>query len=66
MKLFELADRLNCKLEGDGELEITGVAGIEQAAPGHLTSLSNTRYSAALKTTRASAVLVSAGVATAP
>lgn len=66
MKLFELADRLNCKLEGDGELEITGVAGIEQAAPGHLTFLSNTRYSAALKTTRASAVLVSAGVATAP
>jgi UDP-3-O-[3-hydroxymyristoyl] glucosamine N-acyltransferase len=64
MKLFEVAEHLNCKLEGDGEIEIIGVAGIDEAQPGHLTFVSNPRYGAALKTTRASAVLVSAGVDT--
>jgi UDP-3-O-[3-hydroxymyristoyl] glucosamine N-acyltransferase len=37
MKLREIADRLGCRLEGDGELEIAGVAGLENAGPEHLT-----------------------------
>ncbi len=59
MKLSEIARRLDCALEGDGELEITGVAGMEQAGPSQLTFLANPRYAPKLKHTRAGAVLVS-------
>ena len=58
MKLREIASALGCRLEGDGDLEITGVAGMEQAAPGHLTFLANPKYAPKLKHTRASAILV--------
>jgi len=59
MKLLEIADRLGCRLEGDGELEISGVAGMEHAAPGQLTFLANPKYAPKAKHTRASAILVS-------
>jgi len=62
MKLGELAERLGCKLEGNAAVEITGVAGIEAAAAGQVTFLSNRKYMPALATTRASAVLAAAGV----
>lgn len=58
MKLKEIAARLECKLEGDPELEITGVAGIEDAQPGQLTFLSNRRYRLEVAKTRASAIIV--------
>jgi len=58
MRLSELARHLNCTLEGDGAVEITGVAGIEEAQPGQLTFLANPRYRAAVKSTRASAILL--------
>lgn len=58
MKLKEIATRLECKLEGDAELEITGVAGIEDAQPGQLTFLSNRRYRLEVAKTRASAIIV--------
>ncbi len=58
MRLSDLADRLGATLHGDGELEIRGVAGIEDAGPGELTFLSNPRYAPLAHTTRASAVLV--------
>lgn len=58
MKLSDLVAKLNCRLEGDPDAEITGVAGIDHAEPGHLTFLANRRYSPLLKTTRASAVLI--------
>lgn len=58
MKLAELAERLGCKLAGDPELEIEGVAGVEDAQPGHLTFLSNPRYAKRAKQTKASAILV--------
>ncbi len=58
MKLRDLAAQLGATLHGDGETEITGVAGIEEAAAGQVTFVSNPRYAAAAKTTRASAVLV--------
>ena len=58
MKLSDLAVKLNCRLEGDPDAEITGVAGIDHAEPGHLTFLANRRYSPLLKTTRASAILI--------
>jgi UDP-3-O-[3-hydroxymyristoyl] glucosamine N-acyltransferase len=58
MKLREIAEKLGCTIEGDPSLEITGVAGIEDAGPGDLTFLANRKYRAALETTRASAILV--------
>jgi UDP-3-O-[3-hydroxymyristoyl] glucosamine N-acyltransferase len=58
MKLRDLAAQLGATLHGDGEIEITGVAGIEEAAAGQVTFVSNPRYAAAARTTRASAVLV--------
>ncbi|MFZ0908902.1 MAG: UDP-3-O-(3-hydroxymyristoyl)glucosamine N-acyltransferase [Candidatus Acidiferrales bacterium] len=58
MKLGEIAERLACKLEGDAGIEITGVAGIEEAEPGQLTFLANRRYRPAVATTRASAILI--------
>lgn len=58
MKLRELADRLACRLEGDGETEIVRVAGIEDAGPGDLTFLANPKYEKALHRTRASAVIL--------
>jgi UDP-3-O-[3-hydroxymyristoyl] glucosamine N-acyltransferase len=62
MKLSEVAQKLECHLEGPPEIEIRGVSGIEQAEPGQLTFLANRRYFPLLKATRASAVLVEDGV----
>jgi UDP-3-O-[3-hydroxymyristoyl] glucosamine N-acyltransferase len=58
MKLGEIAAKLGCQLEGDGNVEITGVAGIEEAQPGHLTFLENRKYFPLAKTTQASAILI--------
>jgi len=58
MKLKEIAEKLNCAVEGDANLDIAGVAGIEDARPGELTFLANRKYRSALATTRASAVLL--------
>ena len=61
MKLREIADALGCRLEGDGEIEISGVAGMEHAGPGQLTFLANPKYAPKVKHTKASAILVSRG-----
>lgn len=66
MKLRELADRLKCRLEGDGEIEIQRVAGLEHAGPGDLTFFANPRYAASLRATKASAVIVGDGVVGTP
>jgi UDP-3-O-[3-hydroxymyristoyl] glucosamine N-acyltransferase len=58
MKLKEIATRLGCGLDGSAEIDITGVAGIEDAQPGQLTFLSNRRYRADVEKTRASAIIV--------
>src|SRR5258706_8289201 len=59
MKLTDIASALNVRLENASpDAEIHGVAGIEQARPGQLTFVSNPKYAAAAKTTKASAVIV--------
>jgi UDP-3-O-[3-hydroxymyristoyl] glucosamine N-acyltransferase len=66
MKLHRIAEALGCRLEGDGELEIDGVSGMEHAVPGQLTFLANPKYAHKVKNTKASAILVSeplAGIA---
>jgi UDP-3-O-[3-hydroxymyristoyl] glucosamine N-acyltransferase len=58
MRLSEIASVLGCELRGDGSIEITGVAGLEQATPSQLTFLANPKYAPKVKHTRAAAVLV--------
>jgi UDP-3-O-[3-hydroxymyristoyl] glucosamine N-acyltransferase len=62
MKLRDLAERLDCRLDGDGEVEIRRVTGIEHAQAGDLTFIANPKYHQHLLKTNASAVIVSADV----
>jgi UDP-3-O-[3-hydroxymyristoyl] glucosamine N-acyltransferase len=59
ISLGELAARLGSELKGDPEIQITGVAAMEQAGPTELTFLANPKYAPKVKHTRAAAVLVS-------
>jgi UDP-3-O-[3-hydroxymyristoyl] glucosamine N-acyltransferase len=64
--LRELAERLQCRLEGDGGIDITRVATIDDAGPGDLTFLSNPKYASKLADTRASAIIADDSVTRAP
>ncbi len=66
LKLRDLAERLECRLEGNGEVEIRGLAGIETAAAGDLTFFANPRYTTALRSTRAAAVILADAAPDAP
>jgi UDP-3-O-[3-hydroxymyristoyl] glucosamine N-acyltransferase len=57
MYLGELAAQLQCELEGPADLEITGVAGMDEANAGDITFLSNPKYLPKLRTTRAGAII---------
>ena len=58
MNLAELARALDAELNGDPSHSITGVAGIEEAGPEHVSFIANPRYSALARTTHAGAVIV--------
>src|SRR5215470_16174757 len=59
MKLADIAFTLNTSIENASpDLDITGVAGIEDAGPGQITFLANPKYAAAARTTKASAIIV--------
>jgi UDP-3-O-[3-hydroxymyristoyl] glucosamine N-acyltransferase len=59
MKLSQIAFALGLRLEnGSPDIEITGLNGIEHAGPGDLTFVANPKYSAAARSTKASAVIV--------
>jgi UDP-3-O-[3-hydroxymyristoyl] glucosamine N-acyltransferase len=58
-KLKELALWVDGTVVGDGEIEISGVAAIEEARAGEITFISNPKYLSNLNTTGASAVIVS-------
>lgn len=58
LTIEEIARRLGGLIEGEGTTEIGGVAALAEAGPGDVTFLHNPRYSTAMKSTRASAVLV--------
>jgi UDP-3-O-[3-hydroxymyristoyl] glucosamine N-acyltransferase len=66
VKLSELATRLDCRLEGDGELDVMRVAGIQDAQPGDVTFLANPKYEKLLTTTRATAVILKEEAPAAP
>ena len=58
MKLLKIAEQLGGILEGDGEIEITAVAGLAEAGKGDVSFLSNPKYAAQVAATKASAVIV--------
>ncbi len=57
MKLSEIARAIGCELRGD-DVDIRGVAAIEDAEPGTLTFAADRRHARALATTRAAAVVL--------
>jgi UDP-3-O-[3-hydroxymyristoyl] glucosamine N-acyltransferase len=63
MKLRDLAASLGCELvtktADAGDLDITGVAGMERAGPTELTFLANPKYAHKVKQSHAGAILVS-------
>src|SRR4029453_8992255 len=58
VKLKDIAARLECIVSGNDEVDITGVAGIDEATAGQLTFVSNPKYASKTRTTKASAVIV--------
>ena len=66
LTLRDLAERLGCRLEGDGSIEIGRVATLEAAGPGDVSFLSNPRYAPQVAATQASAVIVGEDAASAP
>ena len=59
MKLSVIASALDARLEnGSADTEITGLNGIEHAGPGEITFVSNPKYAAAARLTKAAAVIV--------
>ncbi|MGH9376370.1 MAG: UDP-3-O-(3-hydroxymyristoyl)glucosamine N-acyltransferase [Terriglobia bacterium] len=58
MKLGDVADLIQCKLEGPADIEITNIAGLEEARPSELTFLSNPKYHRKALETHAAAVIV--------
>jgi UDP-3-O-[3-hydroxymyristoyl] glucosamine N-acyltransferase len=64
--LAELSNRLGCRLEGDGTIEVVRVASLDEAGQGDLTFMTNAKYASRLAGTRASAVIVDDKVTDAP
>ncbi|MEA2081988.1 MAG: UDP-3-O-(3-hydroxymyristoyl)glucosamine N-acyltransferase [Elusimicrobiota bacterium] len=63
MKLSEIAARIGGEIKGK-DVEIKDIADIEGAVSGEITFISNPKYLAALKKTRASAVIAPPGMET--
>lgn len=58
MRIQDLAQHLGASVDPSLDLDLRGVAPMEEAGPGELTFLSNPSYARKLKDSRASAVLV--------
>ncbi|OGP85734.1 MAG: UDP-3-O-(3-hydroxymyristoyl)glucosamine N-acyltransferase [Deltaproteobacteria bacterium RBG_13_65_10] len=65
MKLSELAALLRCELDGNGDVEILGVASLEDAAPGTITFAASAKRAAALAASPVAAVILAPGVSSA-
>jgi UDP-3-O-[3-hydroxymyristoyl] glucosamine N-acyltransferase len=66
LTLAELADRLGCRLDGDGTITVSRVAGLDEAGPADVSFLANKKYAASLATTKAAAVIVGTEAPAAP
>ncbi len=58
MRLRELAERLGCRLVGDGEIEVRDLAPIDDAGEGDLTFVVSPRHLQKVEASRASAVIL--------
>ncbi|MGE5109811.1 MAG: UDP-3-O-(3-hydroxymyristoyl)glucosamine N-acyltransferase [Acidobacteriaceae bacterium] len=59
MKLSSIAAAIGARVENaPQDLEITGLCGIEEAGPGHLTFISNVKYASLAQKTHAAAIIV--------
>ncbi|MGH7411760.1 MAG: UDP-3-O-(3-hydroxymyristoyl)glucosamine N-acyltransferase [Candidatus Methylomirabilis sp.] len=61
MRLRELAERLGCRLVGDGETEVRDLASIDDAGEGDLTFVASRRHLQKIEASRASAVILREG-----
>ena len=61
MRLGELAERLGCRLEGDGGLEVAAVRSLEEAGPHDLSFIARPAYLARLQGSAAGAVILGEG-----
>lgn len=59
MLLSELAKMLGAELDGDGSVEVTSCATLDEATPGQVSFVASGKYAGKLGTTKASAVIVS-------
>ncbi len=62
IKLKDICKHLGGDLSGDGEIDITGVSGINEAEPNQITFVANTKYLGKIATTQASAIIIGRGV----
>ena len=60
----ELAESMDGKVIGNGTIQITGGATLEQAGPGQVSFVANARYALLIRQTRASAVFVTEAMET--
>jgi UDP-3-O-[3-hydroxymyristoyl] glucosamine N-acyltransferase len=58
MKLAEIAERIGGKLNGKGDIEIEGVAGLQEAKTGQISFLASSKYKQYLESTQAAAVIL--------
>jgi UDP-3-O-[3-hydroxymyristoyl] glucosamine N-acyltransferase len=58
--LNEIAKLIDGQVIGNGDVLITGVSGIKEAAEGDITFLANSKYSSLIHKTRATAIITSA------
>ncbi len=58
MKLKEISKILSLPLEGDGEIEITGLSSLDSAKEGDISFFSDPKLKSLLETTKASALII--------
>src|SRR5512137_755023 len=58
VRLGILAERIGCRLEGDGGIEIVGVHALDEAGPADLTFVTDAKRVAQLAVSRAGAVIL--------
>jgi UDP-3-O-[3-hydroxymyristoyl] glucosamine N-acyltransferase len=58
MTVRQLADKLGARIDGNGDVEITGVATIGEAGPGDISFVANPRYIGEIDSCGASALIV--------
>jgi len=57
-RLHQLVERLGGQLIGDGQIEVTGIAPLDDATPSHITFLSNPKFRSKAAQTKAAALIL--------